>query len=525
MTSQSPRYYENTLEPVRTDREGLSTTLKELQSAVRHGVDLLQKGCPPAEPAEYGSMYSGAAGVALTFLRLERQAGSLSSKNAAPLQDFRKLARERILPEGPEAYFHPGRLSPLESPYLAAITLRLTAACSLADETKGDSGQSISAQDIADLGEAVQLALQHGHIVVHRGRNIGGDEVLYGRAGLLWAILNLRQHVFDEKTAEALEPTFRAVPELVDAIINAGKKTTQAFAEVAGPEQALPLMWMWMEQHYLGATHGVAGNLTTLLQCRVEELDDGASRKHMPLIADTITSLCRVCIANNGHLPLSMPPRSSARGSPLVQVCHGAPGILLLLATARKNAYLTSRFWQPEWDQATQLAAERVWEEGLLSKGGSLCHGLAGNAWTFLLLHDCFEYDVEDMKQAKRLFTQSKTGAPDGTKHELTGDYFLSRALALLLEARETRPYSSGTRKTARDYRMPDDPYSLFEGLAGNVCAWAEACAVIEARLRKMELEDEGKVNAFTRDQIFREHTERELGFPGLGGHGPRGLI
>lgn len=62
MTSQRPQYYENTLEPVKTDREGLSTTLKELQSAVRHGVDLLQKGCPPAEPAEYGSMYSGAAG-------------------------------------------------------------------------------------------------------------------------------------------------------------------------------------------------------------------------------------------------------------------------------------------------------------------------------------------------------------------------------------------------------------------------------------------------------------------------------
>lgn len=89
--------------------------------------------------------------------------------------------------------------------------------------------------------------------MVSRGRNIGGDEVLYGRAGLLWAILNLREHVFDEKTREALQPVFKAVPELVDAIINAGKKTAHEFAKAVGTEQALPLMWMWMEQHYLGA--------------------------------------------------------------------------------------------------------------------------------------------------------------------------------------------------------------------------------------------------------------------------------
>lgn len=274
--------------------------------------------------------------------------------------------------------------------------------------------------------------------------------------------------------------------------------------------------------------HLQAGILTVLLGCKVEELDDGASRRHLPLIADTITSLCRVCIANNGHLPSSMPPRaSSRRDSPLVQICHGAPGILLLLATARRNEYLTSRFWQPEWDQAIHLATERVWEEGLLSKGGSLCHGIAGNAWPLLLLHNCFEYDVEDMKQAKRLFSDPTPGAPDGTRHELTGDYFLSRALALLLEARETKPYSSGSRKTSREYRMPDRPYGLFEGLAGNVCAWAEACAVIEARLRKMELEEEGKAapGTFKKDEIFQEHMRRQLGFPGVGGYEPKGFL
>lgn len=62
MSAKRPQYYENTLEPVKINREGLSTVLKELQSAVKHGVDLIQRGCPPADPADYGSIYSGTPG-------------------------------------------------------------------------------------------------------------------------------------------------------------------------------------------------------------------------------------------------------------------------------------------------------------------------------------------------------------------------------------------------------------------------------------------------------------------------------
>lgn len=176
------------------------------------------------------------------------------------------------------------------------------------------------------------------------------------------------------------------------------------------------------------------------------------------------------------------------------------------------------------------MAAERIWEEGILSKGGSLCHGIAGNAWPFLLLHDCFEYGKEQSERAKRNYKE-RSGTSDvglaGTKDALTGDYFLSRALALLLHARETRPYNRSAKTVSNDYRMPDSPYSLFEGLAGTVCAWAEACAAIQTRLRKMELDDEGATPATTPedDEIFEKLSLRQLGFPGLGGHGPSGLF
>lgn len=74
---------------------------------------------------------------------------------------------------------------------------------------------------------------------------------------------------------------------------------------------------------------------------------------------------------------------------------------------------------------------------------------------------------------------------------------------------------------------MPDMPYSLFEGLAGTVCAWAEACTVVEARMRKMQLEAKGEAAAavWAGDKVFQASMLRHLGFPGFGGYGPRGLF
>lgn len=91
----------------------------------------------------------------------------------------------------------------------------------------------------------------------------------------------------------------------------------------------------------------------------------------------------------------------------------------------------------------------------------------------------------------------------------------------MLLHARETRPYNGATGTTENEYRVPDHPYSLFEGLAGTVCAWADACAVLRARLRKMELPGVD----VEKDQDFRECVQQQLGFPFLGGNGVAGVL
>lgn len=192
-----------------------------------------------------------------------------------------------------------------------------------------------------------------------------------------------------------------------------------------------------------------------------------------------------------------------------------------------RNAHLMANYWQPEWDQSIKLATERIWEEGLLSKGGGLCHGIAGNAWPLLLMHDCFEYEEELMEQARRNYNARTQADIPGIQPELTGDYFLSRVLVLMLHLRETPPYNTSPKPGSYDYRIPDSPFALTEGLAGTICAWAESCVVIQGKLQKMELDAKGETSAAARekDPAFMEVERRHLGFPTLPYHRPAGML
>ena len=57
-----------------------------------------------------------------------------------------------------------------------------------------------------------------------------------------------------------------------------------------------------------------------------------------------------------------------------MQWCHGAPGIVAALGHVM--------------DEELALAGgELTWQAGPLVKGSNLCHGTAGNAYAFLVLH------------------------------------------------------------------------------------------------------------------------------------------
>jgi hypothetical protein len=178
-------------------------------------------------------------------------------------------------------------------------------------------------------------------------------------------------------------------------------------------------------------------------------------------VADTISGLCTILLEHDGDLPMATPSWPSARPSPLVQLCHGTPGLLLLLATAAGNKPFATAYWRNEWNRAIDVGSDKIWREGLLSKGAGLCHGIAGNALPLLLI-------------------ARSMGSRD------LGPRLLGKALKMLCVAQEATPITQ-TKDAARVYRTPDNPNSLFEGLAGTIWAWVEACIAINEVLQDMQ--------------------------------------
>ena len=110
-------------------------------------------------------------------------------------------------------------------------------------------------------------------------------------------------------------------------------------------------------RHY-GVGHGYAGNQLALAHRRKVDVDAVLSRLAL----------------RDGPLA-NWPPGEEAPPEQIrVQWCHGAPGIVAGLGHVM--------------DEELALAGgELTWRAGPLAKGSSLCHGTAGNAYAFLVLH------------------------------------------------------------------------------------------------------------------------------------------
>jgi hypothetical protein len=126
---------------------------------------------------------------------------------------------------------------------------------------------------------------------------------------------------------------------------------------------------LWTQHLYgevgrsLGPAHGFAG-------CALALGD-------LPGVTETLE---RFAVHEDGLV--NWPPRAGLRidqnGDGLIrtQWCHGAPGIVAILA--------------PEIDAELAIAGgELVWRAGPVRKGGGLCHGTAGNGYAFLALFTC----------------------------------------------------------------------------------------------------------------------------------------
>lgn len=72
-------------------------------------------------------------------------------------------------------------------------------------------------------------------------------------------------------------------------------------------------------------------------------------------------------------------------------------------------------------------------------------------------------------------------------------------------------------------YGTPDRPYSLFEGLAGAVCAWLDACVIVKAQLSQHQNSGDDGASGISESEVNIH--KQLLGIPGLGGLGCHGLF
>ena len=206
------------------------------------------------------------------------------------------------------------------------------------------------------------------------------SELLFGHSGYLFALLFVNAYLPGTIEKELIK-------DVANIILDLGEKNRE-------PEYPSPILYMWNMKYYLGAAHGFTGILVQLLQVNCKELEP------------RITALVKPCVDYlislrfpSGNLPSSL---ESLNGDVLVHWCHGAPGFVHLMALAYKVGWIVLEYsipntalfpldWQVFGEQkyldAAVKCGEVVWERGLLQKGYGLCHGVAGNAYTFLQLY------------------------------------------------------------------------------------------------------------------------------------------
>jgi len=164
------------------------------------------------------------------------------------------------------------------------------------------------------------------------------NEWLYGRAGYLYYLRLVKaSFVDDEKTTRMLNET---ADEVVDTILESSRP------------------WKWHGKAYVGAVHGAFGIITQIVLTDPE--------RYAPKVEAELAVLLTYQY-EEGNWPSSIP----AGHDRLVQVCHGAPGVINCLVSIRHYfPNLRDRI-----DAAIQKGRKCIWERGLLTKEPCLCHG------------------------------------------------------------------------------------------------------------------------------------------------------
>ncbi|XP_071907090.1 lanC-like protein GCL2 isoform X1 [Coffea arabica] len=274
------------------------------------------------------------------------------------------------------------------------------------------------------------------------------DELLYGRAGYLWACLFINEHIgrgtiLPTEMVRSIFAFACVLTFLLNAFVTlmlcqgaAVKEIFRSGRKLGGRGRS-PLMFEWYGEKYWGAAHGLAGIMHILLhfELKADEREE---------VKETLNYMIKNRFPS-GNYPAS---EEDKRRDVLVHWCHGAPGIALTLVKAAE-VFGDKRFLQAAID-----AAEVVWNRGLLKRVG-ICHGVSGNTYVFLALYR-LTGNVEFLYRAKAFSC-----------------FLLDRAYKLI---------SKG------EMHGGDSPYSLFEGIGGMAYLFLDMVEPTNARFPAYEL-------------------------------------
>jgi hypothetical protein len=167
---------------------------------------------------------------------------------------------------------------------------------------------------------------------------------------------------------------------------------------------------------YLGPAHGYAGNVRAFANRRPVSLAD-----------------LEPYVLRDGELA-NWPPGEGARPDEIrVQWCHGAPGMVATLGDLLDL-------------ELAVAGGELTWLAGPLAKGPGLCHGTAGNAYAFLVLHRRTGDDL--WRDRSRAFAMHAIGQVEreraalgrGRYSLMTGDIGVALFLRHLLDGEDRFP-------------------------------------------------------------------------------------
>ena len=131
------------------------------------------------------------------------------------------------------------------------------------------------------------------------------------------------------------------------------------------------------QRQYLGPVHGFASNLIPLLIGKSLLTEE----EFQQISAKAMTTLVQTAVTNNGlaNWHAVYDATNPNRSPHLVQYCHGAPGMVTVLAILPQGV-------DEEFDRILEMGGELTWQAGALKKGSNLCHGTGGNGYAFLKL-------------------------------------------------------------------------------------------------------------------------------------------